>query len=180
MMVTSWSSYRRSPMGMTSHRDTLLARLDEHQAKALEIIRRGDVSLAPDAVPDPPLLSQSRWELIRIMTTYQAFKHCQLFDPFIRGTDRDKAELATKMKAECIAIGDDFKEHVARCASLDIVAHWESYRSAVAQLLRRIETHMSRERWLIDTKLLAPERPGAVRPGQGTSTVSFASASRSG
>jgi len=165
---------------MTAHRGILLAQLDEHKAKAFEIIQRGDVHLAPGAVADPPVLSQSRWELIRIMSAYQAFKRYELFDPAIRGADREKAQLAEKMKAECVAIADDFRAHVARCANLDIPKHWDAYRPAVAKLLARIKVHMSRERWLIETKLLGPESGPAARRAYGTSTVSFASSRRSG
>ena len=141
---------------MTSHRDTLLARLDEHQAKALEIIRRGDVLLAPDAAPDQGLLSQSRWELTRVLGAYQAFKHHELFNPIIRNGPPDKARLAEQMKAECTALGDDFRAHVARCTNLDIPAHWDSYRPAVVKLLARVKAHMTRERWVAERLLLTP------------------------
>ncbi len=139
---------------MTLNPEKLLAQLDEHQVKALDIIKRGDVLLAPDALPNPPLCAQSRWELIRIMSAYQAFKRFELFDPIIRSGPSDKAQLAEKMKAECMAIGGDFRDHVTRCANIDIAAQWTAYRPAVAELLARIKAHMVRERWLVETKLL--------------------------
>lgn len=147
---------------MTSHRDILIARLDEHQAKALAVIRRGDRLLAPDAQPEPGLLSQSRWELTRILGAYKAFKHHELFDPIIRNGPSDKARLAGQMKGECEAVGAEYLAHVAHCTNLDIVAHWASYRPAVVKLLARVRTHMARERWVVDSLLLAPsiaERP---------------------
>lgn len=139
---------------MTPQRDILLAKLDEHQAKALEIIKRGDRLLAPGAVPDTTLLVQSRWELTRILGAYQAFKHHELFNPIIRGGPADKAKLAEQMKRECMAIGDEYRDHVARCTNLDIARHWDSYRPAVARLLARIKSHMARERWVTESLLL--------------------------
>jgi hypothetical protein len=141
---------------MTSPRDRLLSQLEEHQMKALEIIARADVLLAPGAVPQLPLLSQSRWEFTRILGAYQAFKHHQLFDPIIRTGPPDKAAIAQQMKAECVAIGEDYRAHVARCANLDIAAHWDSYRPAVAKLLARIKAHLIRERWVAERMLLPP------------------------
>ena len=154
---------------MTSHRDILMARLDEHQARALAVIRRGDRLLAPDAEPEPRLLSQSRWELTRILGAYKAFKHHELFDPIIRNGPPDKARLAEQMKRECEAMGAEFLAHVARCNNLDIAAHWSSYRPAVAKLLARVQAHMARERWVLDGLLLAPsaaDRPLPVRPAR--------------
>ncbi|WP_162256507.1 hypothetical protein [Sphingomonas sp. Root710] len=133
---------------MTAHHHPLLSRLDEHQAKALEIISRGDVLLAPHARPDQGRLSQARWELTRVLGAYQMFKHYELFDPIIRNGPLDKARLAEQMKAECIALGDEYRAHVARCANLDIPAHWDSYRPAVVRLLARIKAHIGRERWI--------------------------------
>lgn len=150
---------------MRSQRDILLAKLDEHQAKALEIIQRGDRLLAPDAVPDTQLLVQSRWELTRILAAYQAFKHHELFNPVIRSGPPDKARLAEQMKRECIALGDDYREHVARCTNLDIPKYWDSYRPAVARLLARVKSHMARERWVTESLLLTltptPGRPAS-------------------
>lgn len=139
-----------------THRETLLARLDEHQARALEVIRRGDILLGPAAEPNPALLVQSRWELTRILVAYQAFKHHELFNPVIRGGAPDKARLAEQMKRECIVIGDDYRDHVARCTNLDIPKHWDSYRPAVVRLLARVKSHMARERWVIESLLLPP------------------------
>ena len=60
------------------------------------------------------------------------------------------------MKDECIALGEDFRAHVARCTNLDIAARWDSYRPAVVRLLARMKTHMSRERWVAERMLLPP------------------------
>ncbi|KKC24198.1 hypothetical protein [Sphingomonas sp. SRS2] len=147
---------------MNLHSDNLLHRLDEHQAKAFDIIKRGDVLLAVNAIPDQGLLSAARWELTRVLGAYQAFKHHELFDPIIRNGPPDKARLAEQMKAECIAIGEDYRGHVARCAGIDIVAHWDSYRPAVVKLLARIKAHMTRERWVAASLLITPVRAGAL------------------
>ena len=141
---------------MTNPRDLLLSEMEAHQARALEIIARGDVLLAADAVPQPALLSQSRWEMTRILSAYQAFKHHQLFNPIIRHGPPDKAKIAEQMKAECIVLGEDFRAHVGRCTNLDIVAHWDSYRPAVVRLLARLKVHMAREFWVAERMLLPP------------------------
>ena len=138
--------------------DSLLARLDQHQAKTLAIISRGDVLLAADAIPDPGLLDQSRTELTDVLSAYQMFKHRELFDPIIQDGPLDKARLAGQMKAECIALGEEYGAHVARCANLDIPAHWDSYRPAVLRLLARIRTHIMRERWIAASLLIEPVR----------------------
>lgn len=139
---------------MRIDRDKVLACLIDHQKRALEIIKRGDVLLAPDAWPDPGKLSQSRWELVRVLGAYQAFKHHELFNPLIRGGTPEQIRVALQMKDECIEIGDDFRAHAARCANLDIAAHWAEYRPTVATLLRRIQAHLSRELWVIESMLL--------------------------
>jgi hypothetical protein len=149
---------------MTSQRDILLSRLDEHQAKALRVIDRGDVLLAPGADPDTAQLVQSRWELTRILGAYQAFKHHELFDPIIRCGTPDKVKLAEQMKLECIAVGIEYRTHVERCTNLDIVAHWDSYRPTVAKLLARIKAHMARERWVVEGLLLASAAERSAAP----------------
>lgn len=53
-------------------------------------------------------------------------------------------------------IGDDYRDHVARCTNLDIPKHWDSYRPAVVRLLARVKSHMARERWVIESLLLPP------------------------
>jgi hypothetical protein len=141
---------------MASSRDRILSELEAHQAKALAIIARGDVLLAPDAVPQPPLLCRARWELTRVLSGYQAFKHHRLFDPIIRTGPPDKARIAQQMKAECLALGEDFRAHVERCTNLDIAAHWDSYRPAVVKLLARVKMHLVRERWVTERMLLPP------------------------
>lgn len=140
---------------MGAHRDNLLARLDEYQAKALAVIARGDLLLVAEAVPDPGSLSQSRWELTRILVAYQAFKHHALFNPIIRDGPPEKARLAGQMKAECVALCDEFRAHVAGCTNLDVVVHWPSYRPTIVRLLARIRAHLSRERWVVEAMLLA-------------------------
>ena|GEM_PF-1993285 len=168
----------------------LLSRLDEHQAQLLDIIRRGAILLAADASPDHGVLSEVREELTFALCTYQLFKHHELFDPILRDGPPDKARLAEQMKAECIALGEEYQAHAAHCANLDISAHWDSYRLVVARLLARIKAHIGRERWIAASLLIEPDRPRVFGtdlrevpgPGwaQGTRMVSFATSSRSG
>lgn len=143
---------------MSSLHHNLLSRLDEHHARVLEIIRRGDLLLGPDAVPDQRLLGQAREDLTRVLGVYQLFKHRELFDPIIRDGPPDKARLAEQMKAECITLGEEYHAHVAGCANLDIPARWDSYRPAVARLLARIKAHIGRERWIAASLLIEPVR----------------------
>jgi len=160
--VTCRSSYSPSAKGVTSQRDILLGRLCEHQAKALAVIRRGDSLLAADAVPEPGLLSQARWELTRILTAYKAFKHHELFDPIIRNGTPEKSRLAQRMKRECEALGAEFLAHITLCTNLDVVAHWVTYRPTVARLLAKVEAHMARERWVAESLLLVGAAHGPL------------------
>jgi hypothetical protein len=143
---------------MNSLHHNLLSRLDEHHARVLEIIKRGDALLAPDALPDLGLLGHAREELTSVLSAYQMFKHHELFDPIIRDGPLDKARLAEQMKAECIALGEEYQAHVTRCVDLDIPAHWDSYRPAILRLLARIKAHIGRERWIAASLLIEPVR----------------------
>jgi len=152
------------PKAMTSQRDKLLAQLAEHQAKVLEIVRRAQPLMASDATPDPHLASRARWELTRVLGAYQVFKDYELFDPIIRDGPPERVRIAELMKAESLALGEEFRAYLARRVSLGVAADWAGRRPAACKLARRIEAHLSRERWVSESLLLPLRTEGPARP----------------
>ena len=125
--------------------DSRLARLDEHQATILDIVRRGERMLhGPDR--DAAGLARARWELARAIMAYQGFKHREIFDPVAEAGDAGRAHAARRLKADCIAVGEGFRAYVARWSAVSVLDRWDEYHAAALKLIADIRGHLLRER----------------------------------
>lgn len=135
--------------------DKRLARLDEHQAAILDILRRGERMLHASE-RDVAGLARARWELARAILGYQGFKHREIFDPAAAGAP-SHAALARRLKAECVATGESFRAYLSRWSSVSVGDHWAEYQPAALALIATIRTHLARERR--EAQPLLDERP---------------------
>lgn len=125
--------------------DSRLARLDEHQATILDIMRRGERMLrAPDR--DAAGLARGRWELARALLAYQGFKHREIFDPIAGLGAPGHADTARRLKVECVATGDAFRAYIARWSAVSVLDRWDEYQPAALALIAGIREQLARER----------------------------------
>ena len=113
--------------------DRILAILDRAEA----ILRSGTNDVAA--------LGKTRWEAARALREYQLFKHSRIFDPLERGQDY-RAAHARRMKAECIRVGEEFRQYVLTWSVVSILDHWAEYHPAALDAIRRIRAHLASER----------------------------------
>lgn len=122
-----------------------LVRLDEHQSAILTLLRDEEAMLT-DERRDVAGLARARWTMMRALTAYQLFKHREIFDPAIAGKVLRDGLKAERMKAACIAIGDDFRDHVQRWSGSDVAGDWSRYQPAALTMVKRLRAHVARER----------------------------------
>ena len=89
-------------------------RLMEHPSAILAIIDRSEAMVATADTFDGAALARSRWELTRALTAYQLFKDREIFEPALRTGAPAQQALAAGMKDQCVALGDEFRDYVAR------------------------------------------------------------------
>lgn len=128
---------------MNGHR--LVARLHDHQTAILASTERARRTLAEEA-PDPVVLARLRWEMVRLMTAYQFFKHREVFDVLIANGSDDEARIARRLKADCISLGEDVRRYVAYRNSADQTGTWAQQREQGLSFVGRIRQHLDHER----------------------------------
>ncbi|MBI0473807.1 hypothetical protein D9601_00320 [Sphingomonas sp. MA1305] len=127
---------------MNGHR--LVARLREHQAAILANTNRARQALA-EGVPDDALLARLRWEMVRLMSAYQYFKHREVFDVLIADGNNNEARIARRLKAECISLGEEVRRFVADRSGTQS-ASAQAQRGQILAFIDRIWEHMDYER----------------------------------
>ena len=110
-------------------------------------------------------LALVRWELMRRLRAYQLFKHIELFGPFIRGDDPEKARSADAMKVRCTGIGEAYTAHVGKWSAGGIEDDWSSYQADATTITRSIRDHLVRE--LTEAGKLLPAIDQSVLPVRG-------------
>lgn len=120
--------------------------LIKHQERILALIAR-----ATEAVKGEPALSRddlakARWEMTRLLRSYQIFKHTEIFDPFIAHDPGEKARVAEQLKMRCIEAGNAFRDYVLEWSSRDVVTCWASYKPAMLAMTKQLRTHLAQER----------------------------------
>jgi hypothetical protein len=111
-------------------------------------------------------LARQRWETMRLLREYQLFKHVELFDPAIAAGGGDRAALAGRMKARCLAAGADFTAFVEQWSAAAIERGWPGYVAALLRMIDSLHAHVGRERQEVamlldgttDTRLRPPAR----------------------
>ncbi len=97
------------------------------------------------ANPDVAQLELCRTQVTAALTTYQLYKHRELF-PRLKGSGfRDVISGGYDIQAECIALGNDFRAHAARWKDRDVVRQWDEYSRVALTLIRRTRTQLARE-----------------------------------
>jgi len=98
-----------------------------------------------NANPDVAQLEVCRTQVTAALTTYQLYKHRELF-PRLKGSGfRDVISGGYDIQAECIALGNDFRAHAARWKDRDVVRQWDEYSRVALTLIRRTRTQLARE-----------------------------------
>jgi hypothetical protein len=116
-----------------------------YQSRIEAVLTRGDALLAQEGRPDTAALGQLRWEITRLLTEYQIFKHARVLDPVIaRGGPG--AAAAAAIKEDCVAAGDALRAHVLRWSAVSIMDQWPDYRAAARQNAKRLRAHLAVER----------------------------------
>jgi len=131
---------------MTHRATSLIERLTNYQDRALDVASRAEALLAKN---DPALasgLAQTRWELLRALMPYAAFKHGEMFPVMIDRSRPEQLVAATQLRQDCLALGEEVKAYVARWSSVSVPDHWTEYRAASLAITARIRAHMARER----------------------------------
>lgn len=95
--------------------------------------------------PDIAQLELCRTQVTAALTTYQLYKHRELF-PRLKGSGfRDVISGGHDIQAECIALGNDFRAHAARWKDRDVVRQWDEYSRVALTLIRRTRKQLARE-----------------------------------
>ena len=114
------------------------------QDRILAIVDRAEAILR-SGTRDVAALGQTRWEVARTLREYQLFKHSRIFDPIERAQDY-RALRARQMKAECIRVGEEFRQYVLTWSVVSILDHWATYHPAALDAVARIRAHLASER----------------------------------
>jgi len=137
---------------------SMLERLKTQQDRAFEVAARDEAILLRDDPSEAPALARTRWELMRVMMLCSAFKHGELFPAMLRHGCPDQIAATEKLRADCLAFGDDFKTYVARWSSVSVADHWLIYRPAALAMIARLRSHMARELRVAESVLATPAR----------------------
>ncbi|MBV9842841.1 MAG: hypothetical protein JOY99_15110 [Sphingomonadaceae bacterium] len=136
--------------GLTSPHKRLIGYQDRIEA----LLARAEMALAARGKLDAGEIGHIRWELARLLSEYQIFKHVRLFDPLIaQGGPRSAA--AAAMKESCVAVGEAFRAHVLKWGAAAILDRPAAYRAATMVEIARLRTHLKRERDGVRTLLKA-------------------------
>lgn len=120
--------------------------LGRHHDKLLPILDEERTLLEAGSAGEIARLGRLRWELARSLRAYQLFKHVELFDRAISCGSPEDAALARGMKARCIALGEEFTDHVRHWSSTSIIGAWAAYHRAALEMNARLRAHLVRER----------------------------------
>lgn len=142
----------------TQGASSLLERLKAHQDRALDIAARAEKLLAEN---DPKLvadLANARWEMMRAMMPYVAFKHGELFPAMLASGRSENVAATMQLRKDCVTLGEDFKAYVARWSSVSVADHWSEFRPAAITMLSRLRSHIARELRAAESMLFVVER----------------------
>lgn len=123
----------------------MFERFIELQDRILAIAVRGEAALLASGDHDVATLSQMRWEIARALREYQLFKHTRIFDPIERQPDH-RAPQARRMKAECVRVGEEFRNYVLKWSVVSTLDHWADYHPAALDAIARIRAQLAKER----------------------------------
>ena len=99
-------------------------------------------------------LTRMRGEMARLLTAYQLHVHRELYAPLLAGSPPllDPRRIRA-IKAECIAIGEEFRAYRDHWAKRDVAADWLDYQPAAQGFMARIRRHIEDvERILVEVE----------------------------
>ena len=147
---------------------SMIERLKWHQDRALDVAARAEAMLVLDDPAEAPSLAKNRWEIMRALMPYAAFKHGELFPAMIACARPEQLTTVNRLRGDCLKLGEDLKIYVGRWSSVNVPDHWAEYRSAAIAMIDRLRAHMAREERAADSILLSgrEQRTAAYQPSQ--------------
>lgn len=122
----------------------ILEELLGYQRRVFAIMDRAE-PIFDSPNPDIAQLDACRTQVTAALTTYQLYKHRELF-PRLKGSGfRDVVSGGFDIQAECIALGNDFRAHAARWRNKDVVYEWDEYSRVALGLIHRTRKQLARE-----------------------------------
>lgn len=120
-----------------------MKRLCEYHDQMLAIMAEGGHLIQDFHVrPQLDLLNARRRMMAQVMTSYQMFVHRELLDPLLLTGSAEEIECIRSIKAECVALVDEFCRFVRRWEDKNVLREWETYRAAAYRMMQRIKEHI--------------------------------------
>jgi hypothetical protein len=85
------------------------------------------------------------WQLLRLLRSYQLFKHGEIFDPLGRHPDPIRARRAAAAKERCTAMGEQFGRHVQRWSAQGADSSPVEYKQQTTDVLAAVRRHLTHE-----------------------------------
>ena len=156
---------------------------DDHQQRIL-----GHLDTALALTRQPPAearqaLAVARWTTVRLLQAHQIFKHTEIFDPAIRSGSPAQAQAASRLKVDCIAAGEAFRDYVRKWSTTNAEEQWDRYQPAMLAMAEQMCAHLRSEREAVAALLDGAERTrrlAADCPPGGTRTAGAAPPARLG
>ena len=139
---------------------TIAAAFRDHQTGILDRLDDARRLLNAPVTPPATSLDESRAGIGEAAASYQAFKHHDVYDPIVAG-DGDDAAAAAALKADCIALSDDYRAYDA-AARAGAAGGFDTYRLATLAVADQIRLALIREFELVQQ--LSVYRDYADRP----------------
>lgn len=134
-----------------------LKRLDGHQQGILVWMEQASRMLDLDPAEARAKLTNARWELVRLINTYRLFKEGEIISLASAGVHPQTAAIH-QLAADSAAAADAFRTHVMRWSTIDKVANWPEYRSAMLALRDRVSAGLRKDRAVVAAMLTAPTK----------------------
>lgn len=139
---------------------SLSRRLDAHHRSITSVLAWARPFLTRDSAPEAFVsnLASKRMELSRLLMEYALFKHRDIFAVAI-GAGGDMARIGLKLKAACIAAGEEYRDYVKSDDRVEPSVSWEVYRLRALAMLETMQDHFAEERAAIRELLGLKTRP---------------------
>jgi len=130
---------------MADQPNDLIDQLRARQGAALHIVSTvlDDLSAGKDAYVSR--LQDRRGEMRAALTSYQTFKHEEVFDPILAHGAPDQRALALDAKTHCIAEGERYRAYVQEWPLDRVAREWDAYRVVVRLIGGRLHRHLREE-----------------------------------
>ena len=131
---------------------------DAHQQRILDHLDSALALMRRPPAEARHALSVGRWTTVRLLQAYQIFKHTEIFDPAIRSGSPAQAQAASRLKAECIAAGEVFRDYVREWSTTNIEEQWDRYRPAMLAMTEQTRARVVDERRAVAALLDGTQR----------------------